>query len=51
MKISQKQLVMLYEIAVATLPIVGPLAFDREERRKLVEEIVNQQDRKLVEVK
>lgn len=39
-----KQVLMLYEIVTASLPIANNLAFSREDRRKLVEEIMNQQD-------
>lgn len=44
MKITQKQLVMLYEIAVASASIVNPIAFDQETRQKLLNDILNQQD-------
>ncbi len=54
MKLSQKQAMMLYEIVLASLPIVDSnsfsLAFDRDVRAKLVNEILNQQDTELVEL-
>ena len=50
MKISQKQLLMLYDILIASLSIVNPLAFDQETRRKLAEDILNQQDTTIIKV-
>lgn len=51
MKITQKQLLMLYEIAVATSGIVNPLAFDQKTRKKLLNQILNQQDdEKLIDI-
>lgn len=40
---------MLYQIAIDTLSIVGSIAYDRETRRKLVEDILNQQDRTIID--
>lgn len=50
MKITQKQLLMLYEIAMASCPIVNSMAFDQETRKKLVNEILNQQSSEIIEV-
>ncbi len=44
MRVTQKQLLMLYEIAMASIAIVNPMAFSQETRKKLVNEILNQQD-------
>jgi len=46
MKITQKQLLMLYEIVVASASMANPLGFDQETRQKLVNDILNQQDDK-----
>ena len=53
MKVSEKQLLCLYQIASDTVSIEGGEAFrlDRETRRKLVEDILNSQDTELREVK
>jgi hypothetical protein len=50
MKITKKQIMMLYQLAVATLSILSPLAFTKEERQKLVDEILNQQDESLIDI-
>lgn len=34
----------MYQILIATLPIVNAFGFDKETRRKLANEILNQQD-------
>jgi hypothetical protein len=47
MKITQKQLHMLYQIAVASANIVNGLAYDQETRQKLINEILNQQDNEI----
>lgn len=49
MKISQKQLQMLFQIAVGSLPIVNGFGFSQDTRKELVEEILNQQDTNLIE--
>ncbi len=50
MKISNKQLMMLLDIAKATLPIVGGVAYSQEVRLQLVNEIVNQQSTELKDI-
>jgi hypothetical protein len=49
MKISNKQILMLYQIVLATCPIVSDIAFSQKDRIKLVEKILNQQDDELKE--
>jgi hypothetical protein len=49
MIISQKQLLMLYQILIDSLPIVGgssPFKYDRETRERLANAIINQQSDK-----
>lgn len=48
MKLTRKQALMLYEIAVHTLPIVGGWPYSKEERAKLVNEIINQQENEIL---
>lgn len=43
MKITSKQLFMLYQIAVASANIVNGLAYDQKTRQALINEILNQQ--------
>ena len=51
MKITEQQLLMLYEIVVAGLGIIGTQAFSQEERQKLINKILNQQDNiKLIDI-
>jgi len=50
MKISKYQLMQLYQIAVASLAICNSMAFTQEARQKLVDDILNQQDSRLVEI-
>lgn len=47
MRVSDKQVLQMYEILVASLGIVNSMAFSREDRRKLAETILNQQDEKI----
>lgn len=48
MKITQKQLLMLFEIVVNSAQMVNPMAFSQEDRKKLVNEIINQQDNEIL---
>lgn len=53
MIVSEKQLQMLFQILVDSLPIVGggsPFHFDREARQALADEILNQQSKELKNV-
>ncbi len=51
MKITQKQLLMLYDVLIGSLAIVNPLGYDQETRRKLASSIINQQSNDLVDIK
>ena len=50
MKISEKQLMMLLDIAKESLAIVNPMPYDQETRSKLVDQILNQQDDRLKDI-
>ena len=53
MKISQKQIQIMYQVLVDSLCIVGsgsPFKFDRDTRRKHADEILNQQSNVLLGV-
>jgi hypothetical protein len=51
MKINEKQLIMLYEIAKASCYLQGDFGgFPSKDRIKLVNDILNQQDNRIVEV-
>lgn len=44
MKVTEKQLQMMYQILIASLPIMNGVAYSQEEREKLANAILNQQD-------
>ena len=44
MKITQKQLIMLYQILIGSCPIVNDMVFSQAQRQKLADDILNQQD-------
>lgn len=44
MKLTEKQAMMLYQIAIASMNIVNDLAFSQDDRKKLLNDILNQQD-------
>jgi len=47
MKVSQKQILMLYQIVLESCAIVNSLGFSQEDRQNLVNEILNQQDKEI----
>lgn len=50
MIITEKQLLMMYQVLIDSLPIVGassPFKFDSDTRRKYADEIFNQQPTEL----
>jgi hypothetical protein len=52
MKITERQLLILFEIAKGTLPIYGPIGdIMPDDRNRLIDEIINQQGNSLVDVK
>lgn len=54
MIITEKQLLMLFQVLVDSLPIVGsasPFKHNQEIRGNLAEEILNQQSNRLIEIK
>jgi len=50
MIISNKQVVQLYLIAIDSLKIAGDMAFTQDDRNILVNDIINQQSDKLVDL-
>jgi hypothetical protein len=52
MKVSEKQLMVLFDIAKYSLQIIGGVAgYDEKTRQNLVNDIINQQSDKLIDVK
>lgn len=52
MKVSEKQLIVLFDIAKYSLQIIGNVAgYDENTRRNLVNDILNQQSNELIDVK
>jgi hypothetical protein len=52
MKVSEKQLMVLFDIAKYSLHIIGSIAgYDENTRRNLVNDIINQQSNVLIDVK
>ena len=54
MKVSQKQIQVMYQVLVDSLCIVGassPFKFDRDTRRKYADEILNQQSDEIIDLK
>jgi len=54
MKITEKQLQVLYQVLIDSLCIVGsgsPFKFDRDTRRKYADEILNQQSDEIKDIK
>ena len=52
MKVSEKQLMVLFDIAKYSLQIMGNVAgYDENTRRNLINEIINQQSNELIDVK
>ena len=49
MKVSQSQILRLFIIALASLINQFPVGLSREDRQRLVDEIINQQDVELQE--
>lgn len=53
MILTNKQAMMLFQIAVDSLPIIGgasPFKFEKDIRHKLVDQILNQQSEKLIDL-
>jgi hypothetical protein len=53
MKISKKQLIMLYQVLIDSFSITGsasPFKFSKTDRMKLGDEILNQQSKDLKEI-
>ena len=52
MKITEKQLIVLFDIAKDSLRIIGTVAgYDEKTRQNLVNDIINQQSNLLIDVK
>lgn len=54
MKISQKQIQVMYQVLVDSLCIVGsgsPFKFDRDTRSQYADEILNQQSDEIIDLK
>ena len=50
MKVTEKQIHQLVEIVVDSLRISSDIAFSREDRKTLVQDILNQQSDELIEI-